>query len=260
MMPPALFDSHAHLDHLNSDDLTAMLQRARDAGVGGILAIGGSSDANARTMEIARQNRGVISAAVGYDRGTAALKPDLSALDSLFADAVVSAAGECGLDYYYERDTASAQKTLFVEMTRLAVRHGRPLVVHSRDADEDTLSILRDAAAAHPDPARLGVVHCFTGGLDFARRALDLGLHISFSGIVTFRKAESLREVARFVPADRLLIETDSPYLAPEPLRGRKNEPSYLPHVAGCLAEVRNMPLDRLVELTTANARRLFKI
>ena len=258
MNPPALFDTHAHLDQLSPDELAATLQRARDAGVGHILAIGGTAAANARGLEIARQYPGGVLASVGYDRGTAASAPDLAALDPLLSDPAVRAVGECGLDYHHDRDTAAAQRTLFSEMTRRAVHHGLPLVVHSREADEDTLSILRDAAAVHPNPARLGVLHCFTGGLDFARRLLDLGLYISFSGIVTFRKAEALREVARFVPADRLLIETDSPYLAPEPLRGRANEPSYLPHVASRMAAIRDIPLPRLIEITSDNARGIF--
>ncbi len=257
MTSPALFDTHAHLDHLPPDDLQAMLQRARNAGVGRVLAIGGTAAANARTVEIARQHRGFIHASVGYDRGTAASAPDLSDLDPWLADPAVRAVGECGLDYHYERDTASAQRSLFSSMTRLAARHGRPLVVHSREADDDTVSILREALTAHPDPARLGVLHCFTGTIDFARRLLDLGLYISFSGIVTFRNAASLRDTARFVPGDRILIETDSPYLAPEPLRGRPNEPSYLPHVASCLAPLRNVSPQHLAELTTANAMRL---
>ena len=259
VMPPALFDTHAHLDHLHDDDLQAMLQRARDAGVGRILAIGGTPAANARSLEIARRHPDDVRASVGYDRGTAASSPDLDALDAYMADPGVRAVGECGLDYHYDRDSASAQRSLFMEMARRASRHGLPLVVHSREAEEDTLAILRDAASAHPDPARLGVLHCFTGDIEFARRLLDIGLYISFSGVVTFRKAESLRAAARFVPEDRLLIETDAPYLSPEPLRGRPNEPSHLIHTAVCLAKVRGSPLDRLIELTAGNACRLFQ-
>ncbi|MBP7274629.1 MAG: TatD family hydrolase [Kiritimatiellae bacterium] len=258
MTTPVLFDSHAHLDQLPDDELLAVLQRARASGVGRILAIGGAPAANARSVEIARRHPEFVHAAAGYDRIFAGAAPDLAALDVWLADPSVRAVGECGLDYHYGLDSASAQRELFLEMTRLAARHALPLVVHSREADDDTLAMLREAAAAHPDPARLGVLHCFTGGLDFARRLLDAGLFLSFSGIVTFRTAAALREVARFVPADRLLIETDAPYLSPEPLRGRTNEPAHLPHTAECIARERGVSPDRLAEDTTRNALHLF--
>jgi TatD DNase family protein len=146
-------------------------------------------------------------------------------------------------------------------MLEVARSCGKPVVVHSREADEDTLSMLREHVRGWKGAAdRIGVLHCFTGGLPFARALVDLGLHIGLSGIVTFRNAESLREVARWVPADRLLIETDAPYLAPVPHRGQRNEPAWVLHVAEALASARSIGLQEVAEQTSVNARRLFGI
>jgi TatD DNase family protein len=255
-----LTDSHVHFDVFDeTGDVQGVLDRAAAAGVRRMVAIGGSVAANQRAVAVAARCPDRVRATVGYDRDEAGKGPDLAALDVLAAHPLVVAVGETGLDYHYQPETAPQQKELLQQMLDLAARRRLPVVVHSREADEDTLAMLgAHAAAWKGDPARIGVLHCYTGSLDFARRLLDLGLAISFSGIVTFRNADALREVACFVPADRLLIETDAPYLAPVPLRGKQNEPAYVAHVAQALATVRGVELQVLAEQTTCNAARLF--
>jgi len=174
---------------------------------------------------------------------------------------MVKAVGEAGLDYYYTAETAAEQKTLFNENLALAVEFEKPVVVHSRDADEDTIDLLRDFSQAWKgDELCRGVLHCFTRDAKFAKAVLDLGLYVSFSGIVTFNNADALREVVQYVPDDRLLIETDSPYLAPVPMRGKRCEPAFVVHTAEKLAELKGCSVDSIAELTSKNARTLFAL
>jgi len=254
------FDTHAHLDDFSeSQALSDVLDRARRAGVTKVLAIGADAEANRSAVAVARQFPAEVRAAVGYDRDQATGKPSIDELTALLDAPEVVALGEIGLDYHYHRDTAAAQQVLFRKMLELAAGRRLPVVVHSREADEDTLGALREHAGAWKgDADRIGVLHSFTGGIDFAKRLLDLGFHISFSGIVTFRNAGGLVEVARMVPDSRLLIETDTPYLAPVPHRGRPNEPAYVVHVAEALAKIRNDTPARIAHITAANAERLF--
>ncbi len=255
-------DTHVHFDRFVKDGtFPDLLEHAEEARVLEMVAIGGSVEANALSLKLAEEHPGRIFGCAGYDRDEAAEKPDLSALREFVADPRVKAVGETGLDYYYTAETASEQKKLFAENLALASEFKKPVVVHSRDADEDTVALLKDYAGAWKgDPARLGVLHCFTRDKAFARQVLDLGLMISMSGIVTFLNADPLREVAKYVPDDRLLIETDSPYLAPVPMRGNRNEPAFVVHVAKQLAELRECSLESLANLTAKNARRLFAL
>ena len=245
-------DSHAHFDGaVEQGDVAGWLGRAAAAGVSRMVAIGGSPDANRRARDLAAAHPHAMRATAGYDRDLAATPPPLADVADLLRDTLVCAVGETGLDYHYEPETAPAQQALFGSMLELATAAGKPVVVHSREADADTLRLLR----AYGGP---GVLHCFTGGADFARALLDLGLYISFSGIVTFRNAEDLRAVARQVPADRLLIETDAPYLSPVPFRGQPNEPARVVEVARVLAEVRGVAVEELARLSYHNACQLF--
>jgi len=263
------FDTHAHFDHLgaNPERTLAMLTRARTAGVTRILAVGGRPDANEAAIIAAELFPSEIKPALGLDRDEAKeLLRDSATLDralTILRHSLLSyraaAIGEIGLDFYYARQTLDAQIELFAQQLTLARELHLPVIVHSREAEQETISALRSHAEQwSASPADLGVLHCFTGSLEFAKNLLDLGFYISFSGIVTFRNADNLRRVARFVPNNRLLIETDTPHLAPEPLRGHENEPSYLPHIAAALAQVRGCPVESLAEITTANALRLF--
>ena len=255
-----LIDTHVHFDRFEVEGtLEETLERAREAGVVEMMAVGGTPEANARSRRLARAFPGRIYACAGYDRDEAERGHDLGTLREEVADPLVKAVGETGLDYHYSPENARAQRSLFGAHLEMAVAFGKPVVVHSREADEDTLAMLAEYAGAWTgDPARLGVLHCFTRDRAVAKRLLDLGLMISFSGIVTFANADALREVAAYVPADRLLIETDSPYLAPVPMRGKRNEPSFVLHVAERLAQLREVPLESLAEITSRNARELF--
>jgi len=255
-------DIHVHLDaFIETGDLPAVLERAAVAGVGRLLAIGGAADGNAFALEQAAAQPDRIRVAVGFDRYLAGQNPDFARLTEQAARPEVVAIGECGLDYHYSPETAAAQRELFARMLALARERRLPVVVHSREAEDDTLALLREHAAAWPgDPDRLGVLHCFTGGLDFAQRVLDAGLWVSFSGILTFRNADSIRAAARLVPADRLLVETDAPYLAPVPHRGQRNEPAFVADVLRALAAARGEPTEQVAAQTTRNAEYLFRL
>lgn len=257
---PDLVDTHAHFDDFAlPEGVAEVLGRARDAGVRRVVAVGGSPAGNERAVAVARHNPGVAMAAVGYDRYRAGEDCADAPLRALLADPCTVAVGEIGLDYHHAPDTAAAQRRLFEEMLALAAEAGKPVVVHSREADEDTLAALRAHARAWRGAAeRIGVLHCFTGGAAFAKALLDLGFMLSFSGIVSFRNAGPLREVAASVPEDRLLVETDTPYLAPVPVRGRPNEPAFLPYVVAAVAAARGAPPDAVAAATARNAARLF--
>jgi TatD DNase family protein len=181
----------------------------------------------------------------------AALERDLAAG---FEQARVVAVGEVGLDYHYDHSPRDVQQRVFRHFVRMARQLKKPLVVHTRSAPDDTLTILREEGAREVG----GVIHCFSEDMAFASAALDLGFDISFSGILTFKSARSIREVAAWLPDDRLLVETDSPYLAPVPRRGRRCEPAYIVHTVQCLAELRAVPVDHIVTATTENAIRRF--
>ena len=236
-----LFDTHAHFEG-TAAEIAAQLDRARTAGVAHVMAVGGSVELNAG-VERAAAGRPWVLKAVGYDRdqiGKELPEPDYAG---------VAAVGEIGLDYYYGGETRTAQRELFARQLELARRLDKPVVIHTRDADDDTLGLLREI------PSK-GVIHCFTGFPEHCRQFLDLGFFISISGIVTFRAAANVRESALVVPDDRLLVETDSPFLAPVPMRGNPNEPAYLVHTAKFLAELRQTPFAAFAALTTANALR----
>jgi TatD DNase family protein len=256
------FDSHVHFDRfVKEGTFGEILESAKEAGVDEMVAIGGNAPANALSLKLAKDHPGRIFGCAGYDRDEAMNNPDMAELRNFLADPLVKAVGETGLDYYYTAETATEQKKLFAEHCALAAEFKKPMVVHTRDADEDTLAILREFANAWKgNPACLGVLHCFTRDTKFAAQVLDLGLMVSFSGIVTFLNADPLREVAKYVPDGRLLIETDSPYLAPVPMRGNRNEPAFVVHVAKQLAELRGGSVESIANLTAENTRTLFAL
>lgn len=228
-----LFDTHAHFEG-TPEETRAAVARARDAGVTRIMAVGGNETLNAGT-------EGFEFRAIGWDRDQAGR--DLPPLD--FTG--VSAVGEIGLDYHYSPETRDAQRELFARQLELAAELSLPVVIHTRDADDDTLGLLREISSR-------GIIHCFTGSPAFCRALLDIGFYVSISGIVTFRAADNVRESAVVVPDDRILVETDSPYLAPVPMRGSANEPANLVHTAKFLADLRSTSPDEFAALTTRNA------
>ncbi len=253
-MAQRLFDTHCHFETTEAASIGGILSRARAAGVAKLMAVGGSVELNAAATAAAAcatAHSGdcpQVVCALGYDRDqTSADRPPIP------DDAPLAAWGEIGLDYHYSPETRTAQLDLFAEQLEEARRRNLPVVIHTREADDDTLGVLREV------PSR-GVIHCFTGTPSFARQLLDLGFYISISGIVTFRAADNVRASALVVPDDRLLIETDSPFLAPVPKRGQPNEPAFIAHTCAFLAQLRHVPPEQLAEQTFANAEAMLAV
>ena len=255
---PGLIDSHCHLDYAPmSDDLDATLARAAAAGVEQCIHIGCSPDTMAPAVSLA-QSQAQVFASVGIHPHEARLLDDamLTQIEQLAAEPKVVAIGETGLDYHYDFSPREDQLRGFAAQIELAKRLAMPLILHIRDAHADAWEVLD----RHPPRANPGVVHCFTGTPEEATRWLERGWHISFSGIATFKTAAGLREAAALVPRDRILLETDAPYLAPEPLRGRKNEPANVAFTCVALAAVRDESPAELAALAATNTRALFEL
>ena len=250
-----LVDSHCHLDFdpLNAS-LDAVLDRAHAAGVGHMLCVSVNLETFPGIHGLAHANPRIFASVGVHPNERQGREPDERELAALADDERVVAIGETGLDYYRSRGDMRWQQERFRCHIRAARVAGRPLIVHTREAAADTLDILREERAEDIG----GVMHCFTESWDVARAALDLDFHVSFSGIVTFANAASLREVAKQIPADRLLVETDAPYLAPMPHRGKTNEPAFVRLVAERIAELRGVTLEALAEQTTRNFFSLF--
>lgn len=259
-----LFDTHCHLDDPKyAGELEEVLRRASAAGVEQMTTIGcvrSAADVG-KALAIAHAHPERVTATVGvhpHDADVMASDPDglLEAMLPVARDAKVVAIGEMGLDYFYDRCPRATQQDVFRRQIAMARDVGKPIVVHTRDAREDTLDILREEQAREVG----GIIHCFSEDAAFAAAALDLGFVASFSGIVTFKNAAGVRDAAAKQPLDALLVETDAPYLAPVPFRGKRNEPAYVAHTADVIAELRGMSPEEVREATTANARRLFRL
>lgn len=233
--------------------------RAREAGVSRMIAIGagyGYED-NLKTLEIARAHPDIYCA-IGMHPHDAKLVTDenFAALRKLYDDPKVRSVGEIGLDYHYMNSPAEVQRAVLRRFVRLAGEIGKPVMIHDRECGEECVAIVREEGAA----ATGGMVHCFTGSMGLARAYLDLGFYVSFTGIITFKKSDALREVVKQVPLDRLLIETDSPFLAPMPHRGKKNEPAFVRLVAECVALIKGVSVEEIARITSENAARLFNL
>lgn len=250
-----LVDSHCHLDFPDlASDLPGILERMRTAGVGCAVCVSVNLEDFPRVLALSERHPELYATVGVHPEYTDAEEPTKARLLELAAHPKVIAIGETGLDYYWQKDRPEWQRQRFRTHIRAARDCGKPLVVHMRDAADDTLGILAEEEAS----AVGGIMHCFTETWDVARRALDLGFLISFSGIVTFRNATAIHEVARMAPLDRILVETDAPYLAPVPYRGKRNEPSYVRHVAESVASLRGISTEEVVSATTSNFYRLF--
>jgi TatD DNase family protein len=255
-----LIDSHCHLDRLDltayGGSLDAALDAARKRGVSRFLCIGVDAANAPRVRELAEQHADVFCSVGIHPLDLAREQPaDLDWLLANLDHPRVVAIGETGLDYHYQPDMAEVQRQSFSCHLEAARQTGKPVIIHTREARTDTLDLMRDAALP-----QAGVLHCFTEDWDMARAALDMGYYISFSGIVTFRNADALRDVARKVPGDRILVETDSPYLAPVPFRGKPNEPQFVREVAQHLAQLRDVEFDEFCQQTADNFHRLFPL
>lgn len=260
-----LFDTHCHLDaNRYHGDVDGVLARARAAGVGRLCAIGlvdaeepTPGVAGAESMvTLARAHSDWIVAAVGLHPHDARVSTDalLADLERLARDPQVVAVGETGLDFHYDHSPREVQREVFRRFIDLAKRVKKPLIIHTREAPEDTLAILYEEGARDVG----GIIHCFSEDPNFAKRALELNFISSFSGIVTFKTATAVREAARVQPLDALLVETDAPYLAPVPFRGKRNEPAYVTRTAQVIAELRGVTVEEIATATTHNACRLF--
>lgn len=251
-----LVDSHCHLDFPDlAGDLSGVLQRMTAQGVDLAVCIGVNLEDFPQVLALAESQPRLYATVGVHPEYTDVEEPDVARLLALAAHPRVIAIGETGLDYYWQKDRPEWQRERFRVHIRAARQSDLPLVVHTRDSAEDTLRVLREEGAE----AIGGVMHCFTESWEIARGALDLGFHLSFSGIVTFKNAAQVKEVATRCPLDRLLVETDAPYLAPVPYRGKRNEPSYVRHVADEIAALRGMAPAELAAATTDNFFNLFR-
>lgn len=258
MTEPALIDTHCHIQTPEfSSDLDEVLTRAEAAGVGSLIVVGGAGELSTNDDAIALAAKHPhLYATVGMHPHDAkdVSEAVMARLERLAGHEKVVAIGETGLDFYYEHSPRRVQMEMFGRFVDLALATDLPIVVHNRDADREVADTIRGRGQG-----RLrGVIHCFTSDHDAARAFLDLGFYLSFSGILTFRNAEQLRAVAAWVPLERTLIETDSPYLAPVPRRGRRNEPAYVRFVAETLAQVKGVPVEDIARATSGNAAALF--
>jgi len=271
-----LIDSHCHLDfYTEPGEVQAVIDRATAAGVERLLAIGigDGPETMHRALEIANELPYIYaSAGIHPQEAHQATPENLAKLSALIGQAKCIALGEIGLDYYHvENPDIATQQAAFVAQMQIAAAARKPILIHCRtselatpaakarygeaDAEGDLLALIAEHWSPHGIP---GVMHCFSGDLDHAQRSLDLGFYLSFAGNLTYPKAQGIREAAAFAPADRILVETDAPFLAPIPHRGQRNEPALVVHTAAFLAELRGISADALADLTTANFRRLF--
>lgn len=253
-----LIDTHTHMDHEYFDeDREAALQRALDNGVSTIINIGFNDETMTSTIALAEKYPFVYAAVGWHPQDAKDMTPaGLERVRQLAKHPKVVAIGEIGLDYYWDTSPKDVQHDVFRQQIRLAKQVGKPIVIHNRDAHEDVIRILREEGAAEVG----GVMHCYSGSWETAQQCLAMNFYISFGGPVTFKNAKQPKEVLKQVPLDRLLIETDAPYLTPHPFRGQRNETSYVRLVAEEAANLKEMPLERLAAITSANARRLFRL
>lgn len=260
-----IIDSHAHLDvPVYDEDRAEVIARAREAGVELMLEIAGSDIGRGSLEKGLRlaEEHSFIYAAVGLHPHEASIYDEALEAELITASLrpKVIGWGEIGLDYHYDNSPRPAQRRAFERQLELALDRRLPAIIHTREAEADTLEILSRAWTLGGGAEVGGIIHCFTGTAEFAEAAVDMGFLVSFSGVLTFKKAEDLRAIAARLPLDRLLVETDCPYLAPIPHRGRRNEPAYVRATAECMAEIRGVSLEEIALATTTNFRRLFRL
>jgi TatD DNase family protein len=257
-MREMLFDSHAHIDAKRFDeDRDEVIQRAKANGVHFIMNPGVDLESSKKAIELAEKYEGIY-AAVGYHPHEAKLMDDtmLELLKSLAKHEKVRAIGEIGLDHHYDHSPRKVQKEWFIKQVRLAKSLNLPVIIHDREANADTLKILKNEKAFESGV----LMHCYSGSKEMAEQYIALGAYISLAGPVTFKNAKTPKAVAEFVPLDRILIETDSPYLTPEPNRGKRNESAYVEYICNQIAQLKGISFDKVAEATTANAKKLFMI
>jgi TatD DNase family protein len=251
-----LIDSHCHLDYYSEAEMPGVLARARDAGIGRMVTIGTRLSRAQQQLDLAAATGMWCTVGTHPHHAAEEELPDIQAVVALASHSAVIGVGEAGLDYFYDRSPRDVQAEAFRRQIWAARQAGLPICIHTRDADEDMLRILtEEREGGYFD----FLLHCFSSGRALAEAAMALGGYVSFSGILTFPKSQELRDIAADLPAERLLVETDSPYLAPVPFRGKRNEPAHVVHTARVLAEVRGLTPAALADLTTGNFKRLFR-
>ena len=252
-----LTDSHAHLNVARFDeDRAEVIERARQNGVSRIVNIGFNRETIPGSIRLAETYEMIYSTVGWHPQDAVDMKPeDLDWIEGLCRHKKVVAIGEIGLDYYWDTSPKDVQERVFREQLRLARKLGMSVGIHNRDAHADIVRILKEEKAGETG----GVMHCFSGDKDMARQCLDLGFYLSFGGPITFKNGKQAQEALAFTPLDRLLLETDAPYLTPHPHRGKRNEPGYVRLVAEAAAQIKNVPFDELARITSENAARLFR-
>jgi len=251
-----LIDTHAHLNfEAFKNDFEMVIKRAQSSGVAGIINVGSNLETSRRALEIAQKFPGVFAAVGLHPIHVKDEQFDENAFLKLAQNPKVVAIGETGLDYYHDKSAAELQKEIFQKHINIASQVGKPLIVHSREANDDIVSLL-----IAQDLSLRGVFHCFPGDLPMAKLVLDLGFYLSFTGLITFSKNYANLQVAEEVPLEKIMVETDCPYLTPEPHRGQRNEPAYVVEVASKIAEIKKISLVEVTDQTTKNAVNLFKL
>lgn len=253
-------DAHCHLSQLSEDELQGVLTRAKDAGVEKLVAIGagyGFQD-NPKTLDIAKKHDNIFCALAMHPHDAAEVTDENFAQlkNWIQTEPKVKAVGEIGLDYHYMNSPKDKQQEVLHKFSALALEVKKPIVIHDRDCDFDCYDILQSENATKNG----SVVHCFTGPMPLAKKYLDAGYFLSFTGIITFKKAADLREVVKYCPLDRMMIETDSPFLAPVPHRGKQNEPAYVKHVAECVAELKGLSVAEIAQTTKSTIENFFDL
>lgn len=255
-----LIDAHCHLTELSEDELKSTVARALNNDVQKLVAIGAGYgfDDNLKTLEIAKTYENIFCALAMHPHDAKDVTDDNFKIlkNLILTEDKVRAVGEIGLDYHYMNSEKLVQQEVLERFCHLAKEAKKPIVIHDRDCDDDCVNTLRRLNMQDPS----GVVHCFTGTLDLAKKYLDLGFYISFTGIITFKNAGDLRDVVNYVPLEKMMVETDTPFLTPIPHRGKRNEPAFVKHVAECVAEVKGISFEEVCEVTTRNAEEFFKI
>lgn len=250
-----LIDTHSHIDMDDYEDLDAIISNAKSSGVEKIIIPSVDRTSFAKVIDISNKNDGVYCAlGIHPSEAQKATEEDFLAIEELCAkEKKIVGIGECGLDYYWDKNYISEQKTVFEKQIQIAIKHNLPLIVHDREAHKDTFDMLIQIQGKIPV-----FMHCFSGSLEFAKECVKKGFYIAFGGVVTFKNAKKAHEVAQNIPLEYLLLETDAPYLTPEPYRGKRNEPSYIKFVAEKIAELRGVSADEIAQVTTQNARKVF--
>jgi len=253
-----LFDTHVHLNDTKYDeDLEAVLKRAEDAGISRMVVVGFDQRTNRRAIELAEAHSGIYASVGWHPVDAIDLTEELwDEVVQLASHPKVVAIGECGLDYYWDKSPKDIQRTVFQRQIELAKQVGKPLIIHTRDSIADTYTVLKESGSEQVG----GVMHCFSGSKEMAKEFLKLNFKIGLGGPVTFKNGRKPQEVAEAVPLESLLIETDAPYLAPHPHRGKRNEPSYVSLVAEKIAEIKGLSYEEVCQITTQNGLELFNI